>query len=75
MTRLREVREELKATREDLIRRTESISMGTIRAAELGKPIRKRNAKELVEGINALLSGKGLPPLSLEDLGLTLANE
>ena len=71
-TKFREIRESLYASREDVVRRTKSISLSTIRNVELGKPIRRDTARQLLGAINALLTEAGKPTMTLDDLGLTL---
>jgi hypothetical protein len=71
-TAFREIRESLFASREDVVRRTKSVSLSTIRNVELGKPIRRDTARQLLGAINALLTEAGKPTMTLDDLGLTL---
>ncbi len=71
-TALRQIRESLKATREDVTRRTRTLGLSTIRNAEKGKRITYGSAQEILEAINSLLREHGREPVSLDDLGLTL---
>jgi hypothetical protein len=71
-TRFRELRESVYASREDVVRRTKSISLGTVRNVELGKPVRRDTARQLLEAVNTLLSEAGRPPVTMNDLRLTL---
>jgi hypothetical protein len=69
-SRFRQLRESLYASREDVIRRTKSVSIGTLRNAEMGKPVRNQTARQLHEAINALLSEAGKPTVAMDDLRL-----
>jgi DNA-binding transcriptional regulator YiaG len=71
-TALRQIRQSLGVSQETLARRTRSVSLGTVKNAEVGKPIRYGNAQQLLTAINALLQEAGRDPVTLEDLGLTL---
>lgn len=71
-SRFREIREGLYKSREDVIRRTVSVSLGTLRNVELGRPVRRGNARQLLEALNSLLAESGRDPVSLDDLQLTL---
>jgi hypothetical protein len=55
-TKFREIRESVYASREDVVRRTKSVSLSTIRNVELGKSVRRDTARQLLEAVNALLS-------------------
>jgi hypothetical protein len=72
-TKFRHLRESVYATREDILRKAPaSLSSGTIRNAELGKPVRRTTAYQLLEAINALLVEAKKPVVSLDDLGLNV---
>jgi hypothetical protein len=72
-TRFRQLRESVYATREDVLRKAPaSLSAGTIRNAEMGKPVRRSTAHQLLEAINALLSEAGKQRVVLDDLGLNV---
>lgn len=72
-TSFRQLRESVYATREDVLRKAPaSLSAGTIRNAELGKPVRRSTAHQLLEAINALLSESHKEPVSLDELGLNV---
>lgn len=72
-TPLRQIREQRAgATREDLVRRTRSVSTGTIRNAEKGKRVTHDTATQILEALNSILVEKGEQPVKLEDLGLNL---
>lgn len=70
-TPFREVRESLFASREDIVRRTKSVSLSTVRNVELGKPVRRDTARQLLVAVNTLLSEAGKPTVTLDELGLT----
>lgn len=69
---LRSIRESLYVSREDLARATQSVSIGTIRRAERGEPVRPWTANELLIAINRRLREKGRAEAALDDLGLTI---
>lgn len=75
VTKLRMIRENiLDATREDVLRNTpRTISLSSIRNAELGKRVSRRTAKQLLTAINVLLKEAGQPPVDLDDLGLSIS--
>lgn len=73
-SKFRELRESLFVSREDVIRLTKSVSLGTLRNAERGRPIRRTNAQQLLDAINKLLKQSGKKPVKLQDLGLTHAS-
>lgn len=75
VTKLRMLREDvLDATREDVLRCTpRTISLSSIRNAELGKRVSRRTAKQLLTAINLLLQDAGKPPVNLDDLGLSIS--
>jgi transcriptional regulator with XRE-family HTH domain len=70
-TGLRRMRESIGATQEGVARRT-SLTMGTYRRAESGKPVKYSTAEEILRAINNLLTEKGQPMVSLADLELKL---
>jgi DNA-binding transcriptional regulator YiaG len=71
-SRFRQIRESLFVSREDITRRTKSVSVGTLRNAERGRPVRRTTAHQLLGAINALLREAEKEPLSLEELGLNV---
>lgn len=71
-TSLRQIREGIPATREAVIRKTRSVSIGTIRNAEKGKRVTNDTAQQLLEAVNALLTDAGKEPVKMEDLDLKL---
>jgi DNA-binding transcriptional regulator YiaG len=71
-TSLRQIREGIGATREDIVRRTRTVSLGTVRNAETGRRVTHDTAMQILEAINALRVEAGQPPVVLDDLGLTL---
>lgn len=71
-TQFRQIRESLYVSREDVARRTKSVSIGTVRNAELGRPVRRRTARQLLDAINALLIEAKQPTVTLDDLGLSI---
>ncbi len=70
-TTLRRIRERLGVSQEAVARRT-SLTTGTYRRAEDGYALKYTTAQEILSAINSLLSERGEPPLSLEELGLNL---
>lgn len=71
-SKFRQIREGLFVSREDVVRRTKSVSLGTIRNAELGRPIRRTNALQLLDAINSLLADSNKPVVSMDELGIRL---
>lgn len=71
-TKLRQIRESLSATQEQVVRRTRSLSVRTYVRAEDGEAVTNRTAVQILDAVNALLSEAGQPQIQLSDLGLTL---
>jgi len=72
-TNLKSIREkELSISREKLARRTQNVSIGTIRNAEYGNRITNTKAMEILNAVNAIRSEFQLPLVTLNDLGLIL---
>jgi hypothetical protein len=71
-TKFQAVRESIPASREAVIRRTKSLSVGTVRNVESGCAVRKSTALELWRAINSLLEEAGMSAIQLEDLELRL---
>lgn len=71
-TRLKQIRQSLNATQEQVLRRTRSVSLSTLKNAESGKRITHGNAQQILEAINSLLVEAGRDPVTMDDLGLTL---
>jgi DNA-binding transcriptional regulator YiaG len=72
MNQLKEIRESLGVSQEGLARRTRSITTRTVRNAEDGKRVTNDTATQILDAINALLTEKNRPTITLEYLGLTL---
>ncbi len=70
-TRLSQIRKDLGVSQEAIARRTR-FTIGTYRRAEYGHPVRYSTAMEILQAVNSLLKERGMPELSLEDLGLIL---
>ena len=74
VTRFRTIREDLDVTRETVLRcAPRTISLSSIRNAEIGKRVSRRTAKQLLTAINTLLKEAGEPPVNLDDLGLSIS--
>jgi transcriptional regulator with XRE-family HTH domain len=71
MTNLRQVREGIGLSLEGLARRA-GVSSRTIRNAEEGKRISFETAVQIIQGLNSALADVGRPPVTADDLGLTL---
>ena len=71
-TTLKQVRLSLGVTQEQVLRRTRSVSLSTLKNAESGKRVTFENAMQILEAINALLADAGRDPLTFEELGLAL---
>jgi hypothetical protein len=69
------LRESIPATREQVMRRTSSLSMGTIRNVECSGAVRKSTATQLLRAINSLLKDAGMDVVTMADLGLTLRQD
>lgn len=69
---LRSIRERADITREDIVKRARSISVGTVRNAEKGGRVRYDSATQILEALNSLLAEKQQSPVTLADLGLQL---
>lgn len=73
MASLREIRSELRISREKLARRTDSLSSGTILNAEFGRHrITLDKADQILKAVNELLAEAKKPAVSMDDLGLNL---
>lgn len=71
-TAMKQLRTQLGVTQEQMIRRTRSVSLSTIKNAESGKRVTYDTANQLVEAFNAILAEQSKPQITLDDLGLTL---
>lgn len=72
-TRLRQVRERLGVTQEDVVRRTRTLRVRTYIRAESGRTrVTLDTANQILEAVNRIATEKGLSPFKLEDLGLTI---
>ena len=71
-TALKEMRQSLGISQEELARRTRSVRMGTVRNAEGGKRVTYDTANQILEAINSLLETAGREKVTLDDLGLNL---
>ena len=71
-TPLKRIREGLKVSREKLVRRTQTVSLGTVRNAEYGRRVTVASSEEILSAINSLLVEAGQEPVTLKDLGLSL---
>jgi len=71
-TKLKQIRESLSATQEQVVRRTRSLSVRTYVRAEDGEAVTNKTALQILDAVNALLSEAGQPQIQLNDLGLTL---
>jgi len=71
-TKLRRIRENLGATQEGVTRRTRSLAVRTYVRAEDGERVTYGTAMQILDAINELLAERGRPPVTVDDLGLTL---
>jgi transcriptional regulator with XRE-family HTH domain len=71
-TKLRQIRDSLGVTQEAVSRRTRGIGLRTYIRAESGNRVTYDTANQILEAINSLLAEANRPPVSLDDLGLTL---
>jgi transcriptional regulator with XRE-family HTH domain len=71
-TALKRLRLELGISQEGLARRTKSVGTGTVKNAERGRRVTYDTATQILEAVNHLLVESGKPPITLDDLGLTL---
>lgn len=73
MASLREIRSELRISREKLARRTVNLSSGTILNAEFGRHrITLDKANQILDAINELLAEAKKPAVSMDDLQIRL---
>lgn len=72
-TRLKALREQLqpKVAQEDLARAAD-MRLGTYRNAEQGRNVSYTTATTILNALNALRAERGLSPVSLDDLGLSI---
>jgi transcriptional regulator with XRE-family HTH domain len=70
-TGLRQIREQLGATQEAVARRTR-LGLRTYIRAEGGNRVTYDTARQILEAINGLLEEAKQPPVTLDDLELTL---
>lgn len=68
---LKHLREEVHISQEALARDIK-ISLATYRRAEWGERIKYSTGKRILDALNAHRQANQLPPLTLDDLGLTL---
>ncbi len=68
---LRELRESLDASREDIVKQT-GITVGTLRNAEKGHNVTRRSAFQIVQAINLLLREKCQPEVTIDHLDLKI---
>jgi hypothetical protein len=68
---LRELRESLDASREDITRQA-GITIGTLRNAEKGRNVTRRSAFQIVQAINLLLKEKSQPEVTIDHLDLKI---
>jgi predicted transcriptional regulator len=71
-TQLRQIRNSLDVTQEAVARRTRSIGLRTYIRAEGGGRVTHDTATQILEAINELLAEAGKPPVTLDELGLSL---
>jgi|SRR5258707_6421927 hypothetical protein len=71
-TKLKQIRESLGATQEGVTRRTRSLAVRTYVRAEDGERVTYGTAKQILDAVNELLEEQGRPPVTMDDLGLTL---
>jgi transcriptional regulator with XRE-family HTH domain len=71
-TKLREIRESINATQEQIVRRTRSLSVRTYVRAEDGQRVTYGTAKQILDAVNSLLVESGKPTIGIDDLGLNL---
>jgi transcriptional regulator with XRE-family HTH domain len=69
---LKQIRKRLGLTQEGLARRTRSVTLGTIKNAEKGRPVKVDTATQILEVLNAVLAEQGKPGIGLADLELKL---
>jgi predicted transcriptional regulator len=73
VTSLKQIRDSLGATQEQIARRTQSVNLRTYVRAEQGKTsVRYDTAQQILTAINGLLADAGRDPVTMEDLGLKI---
>ncbi len=70
-TNLERLRQELGLTAEQMAKRL-TVSFSTYRNAEKGGPCRYATATEILGAINGIRVERGMPPVSLDELGLNI---
>lgn len=71
-SKLKQLREELGASQEAVMRASESLSLSAYRNAENGKRVTFGTATEILNALNAIRSEQDKPPLKMEDLQIQL---
>jgi transcriptional regulator with XRE-family HTH domain len=73
MTKLKSLREELnpKVAQEDLAR-AGNIRISTYRNAERGRNVSYTTAKAILDAINSIRESRGMRPVDMDDLELTI---
>lgn len=72
-TLLKQVRERLHVTQEDVVRRTETLRIRTYIRAESGRrSVTQSTANQILAALNSIAAEKGEPPITIEQLGLTI---
>jgi transcriptional regulator with XRE-family HTH domain len=65
-------KELLRGLSQESISKRTSLTTRTYARAEEGKPVKYSSALEILDAINGLLTERGMSPVTLDDLGLTI---
>jgi transcriptional regulator with XRE-family HTH domain len=72
-TGLERIRKELlRGLSQEAISKRTSLTTRTYARAEEGKPVKYSSALEIQDAINGLLAERGMSPVTLDNLGLTI---
>ena len=72
-TGLERIRKELlRGMSQETVARRTSLTTRTYARAEEGKPVKYSSALEILDAINGLLAERGMSPVTLDNLGLTI---
>jgi transcriptional regulator with XRE-family HTH domain len=72
-TELERIRKEmLRGMSQETVARRTSLTTRTYARAEEGKPVKYSSALEILDAINGLLAERGMSPVTLDNLGLTI---
>jgi transcriptional regulator with XRE-family HTH domain len=71
-TALKRIRQQLNVTQENVLRRTKTVSLSTLKNAESGKRVNRANAEQIRDAINSFLREDNQPERTIEELGIVV---